>query len=35
MDVVRKIQQQPVEKQVLTPPISITKAARVAGTRDR
>ena len=31
MDVVRKIQQQPVEKQVLTPPIPITKAARVAG----
>lgn len=29
MDVVRKIQQQPVEKQALTPPIPITKAARV------
>lgn len=28
MDVVRKIQQQPVEKQALTPPIPITKAAR-------
>jgi peptidyl-prolyl cis-trans isomerase A (cyclophilin A) len=31
MDVVRKIQQQPVKAQVLTPPIPITKAARVAG----
>jgi len=30
MDVVRKIQQQPVEKQALTPPVPITKAARVA-----
>jgi peptidyl-prolyl cis-trans isomerase A (cyclophilin A) len=30
MDVVRKIQQQPVEKQVLTPPIAITKASRVS-----
>ena len=30
MDVVRKIQQQPVEKQVLTPPIVITRASRVA-----
>jgi len=29
MDVVRKIQQQPVEKQALTPPIEISKAARV------
>jgi peptidyl-prolyl cis-trans isomerase A (cyclophilin A) len=29
MDVVRKIQQQPVEKQALTPPIEIAKAARV------
>jgi peptidyl-prolyl cis-trans isomerase A (cyclophilin A) len=29
MDVVRKIQQQPVQKQVLTPPIEITKAARI------
>jgi peptidyl-prolyl cis-trans isomerase A (cyclophilin A) len=29
MDVVRKIQQQPVEKQALTPPVAITKAARV------
>lgn len=29
MDVVRKIQQQPVEKQALTPPVPITKAARV------
>lgn len=29
MDVVRKIQQQPVEKQVLTPPIQITRASRV------
>jgi peptidyl-prolyl cis-trans isomerase A (cyclophilin A) len=28
MDVVRKIQQQPVEKQALTPPVAITKAAR-------
>lgn len=29
MDLVRKIQQQPVEKQALTPPIEITKAARI------
>jgi hypothetical protein len=29
MDVVRKIQQQPVEKQVLTPPVAITRASRV------
>ena len=29
MDVVRKIQQQPVEKQVLTPPIPIIRASRV------
>ena len=29
MDVVRKIQQQPVQKQVLTPPIAITKASRL------
>lgn len=29
MDVVRRIQQQPVEKQALTPPVPITKAARV------
>lgn len=29
MDVVRKIQQQPVQKQALTPPVPITKAARV------
>jgi peptidyl-prolyl cis-trans isomerase A (cyclophilin A) len=29
MDVVRRIQQQPVEKQALTPPIMITRAARV------
>jgi peptidyl-prolyl cis-trans isomerase A (cyclophilin A) len=29
MDVVRKIQQQPVQKQALTPPIPITKASRV------
>jgi peptidyl-prolyl cis-trans isomerase A (cyclophilin A) len=29
MDVVRRIQQQPVEKQALTPPIPITKASRV------
>jgi peptidyl-prolyl cis-trans isomerase A (cyclophilin A) len=29
MDVVRKIQQQPVEKQVLTPPVPITRASRV------
>jgi peptidyl-prolyl cis-trans isomerase A (cyclophilin A) len=29
MDVVRKIQQQPVEKQALTPPVPITKASRV------
>ncbi len=30
MDVVRKIQQQAVEKQALTPPVQITRAARVA-----
>ncbi len=30
MDVVRKIQQQPTQKQALTPPVPITKAARVA-----
>ena len=30
MDVVRKIQQQPVEKQALTPPVPITKTARLA-----
>jgi peptidyl-prolyl cis-trans isomerase A (cyclophilin A) len=29
LDVVRKIQQQPVQKQALTPPVPITKAARV------
>jgi peptidyl-prolyl cis-trans isomerase A (cyclophilin A) len=29
MDVVRKIQQQPVEKQALTPPVPITRAFRV------
>jgi peptidyl-prolyl cis-trans isomerase A (cyclophilin A) len=29
MDVVRKIQQQPTEKQALTPPVTITKASRV------
>jgi len=29
MDAVRTIQQQPVERQVLTPPIEITKAARI------
>jgi peptidyl-prolyl cis-trans isomerase A (cyclophilin A) len=29
MEVVRRIQQQPVEKQALTPPIPITRAARV------
>ena len=33
MDVVRKIQQQPVQKQALTPPISITKAARAIPER--
>jgi peptidyl-prolyl cis-trans isomerase A (cyclophilin A) len=31
MDVVRSIQQQPVEKQALTPPIAITSASRVTG----
>ena len=35
MDVVRKIQQQPVEKQALTPPISITRAVRIASPADR
>ena len=35
MDVVRKIQQQPVEKQALTPPISITRAVRVATPAER
>ncbi|HEY0875671.1 MAG TPA: peptidylprolyl isomerase [Vicinamibacterales bacterium] len=30
LDVVRKIQQQPVEKQVLTPPVPITRASRVS-----
>ena len=30
MDVVRRIQQQPAQKQALTPPIPITKAARAA-----
>ena len=29
IDVVRKIQQQPVQKQALTPPVPITKASRV------
>ena len=29
LDVVRKIQQQPVEKQALTPPVTILKIARV------
>jgi hypothetical protein len=29
MDVVRKIQQQPVEKQALTPPVPIIRASRV------
>jgi peptidyl-prolyl cis-trans isomerase A (cyclophilin A) len=33
MDVVRKIQQQPVQKQALTPPVTITTAARVPGRR--
>ena len=33
MDVVRKIQQQPVQKQALTPPIPITKATRVPSVR--
>jgi cyclophilin family peptidyl-prolyl cis-trans isomerase len=33
MDVVRKIQQQPVQKQALTPPIPITKATRVTPGR--
>ena len=31
MDVARKIQQQPVQKQALTPPVSITRATRIAG----
>jgi peptidyl-prolyl cis-trans isomerase A (cyclophilin A) len=35
MDVVRKIQQQPVEKQALTPPIAITRASRVTGGANR
>lgn len=30
MDVVRKIQQQPVKEQVLTPPVPITRASRVS-----
>jgi peptidyl-prolyl cis-trans isomerase A (cyclophilin A) len=29
MDIVRRIQQQPVEKQALTPPITITRMARI------
>ena len=29
MDVVRRIQQQPVEKQSLTPPVTITRMSRV------
>jgi peptidyl-prolyl cis-trans isomerase A (cyclophilin A) len=29
MDVVRRIQQQPVEKQVLTPPVAITRISRI------
>jgi peptidyl-prolyl cis-trans isomerase A (cyclophilin A) len=29
LEVVRKIQQQPVQKQALTPPVEITKAARI------
>lgn len=29
MDVIRRIQQQPVEKQALTPPITITRMARI------
>ena len=29
MDVVRKIQQQPVEKQALTPPVTITRMSRI------
>jgi peptidyl-prolyl cis-trans isomerase A (cyclophilin A) len=29
MEVVRRIQQQPVDKQALTPPIPITKASRI------
>ena len=33
MDVARKIQQQPVEKQALTPPVPITKATRVPSSR--
>jgi peptidyl-prolyl cis-trans isomerase A (cyclophilin A) len=33
MDVVRKIQQQPVEKQALTPPVPITRAARAPRAR--
>ena len=31
MDVVRKIQQQPVEKQALTPPVTIVRMSRIAG----
>ena len=33
LEVVRKIQQQPVEKQVLTPPVTILKIARVTKSR--
>jgi peptidyl-prolyl cis-trans isomerase A (cyclophilin A) len=29
MDIVRRIQQQPVEKQALTPPVSITRVSRI------
>ena len=35
MEVVRRIQQQPVEKQVLTPPIAIIKASRMASRQNR
>ena len=35
MDVVRRIQQQPVEKQALTPPIPITRASRLPSVPDR
>jgi peptidyl-prolyl cis-trans isomerase A (cyclophilin A) len=35
MDVVRKIQQQPVEKQALRPPIAITRASRVTSAPGR
>jgi peptidyl-prolyl cis-trans isomerase A (cyclophilin A) len=34
MDVVRRIQQQPVEKQALTPPVTITRMARLTPATD-